>query len=108
MKCPNCGNTVPNGFLCPSCGVDTYIFKKARNASIRLYNEGLEAALAQDLSAAATLLEQSILFDKNNYQARNLLGLVYAETGRMADALKHWIVSNSLVSENNPAAGYIE
>lgn len=108
MKCPNCGNTVPNGFLCPSCGVDTYIFKKARNASIRLYNDGLEAALAQDLSAAATLLEQSILFDKNNYQARNLLGLVYAETGRMADALKHWIVSNSLVSENNPAAGYIE
>ena len=54
MKCPNCGNIVPNGFLCPSCGVDTYIFKKARNASIRLYNDGLEAALAQDLSAAAT------------------------------------------------------
>ena len=108
MKCPNCGSNVPSGCHCPVCGVDTFVFKKARNASIRLYNAALQSAKEQDLSGAATLLEQSLIFDKNHYQARNLLGLIYLETGRIADALKHWIISTSLVSENNPATSYIE
>ena len=89
MKCPNCGSNVPSGCHCPVCGVDTFVFKKARNASIRLYNAALQSAKEQDLSGAATLLEQSLIFDKNHYQARNLLGLIYLETGRIADALKH-------------------
>ena len=93
MKCPNCGFNFSEGCRCPDCGVDVYVFRKARNASIRLYNEALTLAGETDLSGAAANLEQSLLFDKNNIQARNLLGLIYCETGRIGDALRHWIIS---------------
>lgn len=108
MKCPNCGKEVANGYLCPFCHVDMYIFRKAGNASIRLYNEGLRAAKAQDLSHAVDVLQQSLLFDKNNIDAHNLLGLIYAEIGHIAQAMKHWIISTSLLKTDNPASRYIQ
>ncbi|MGM9917391.1 tetratricopeptide repeat protein [Anaerotignum sp.] len=108
MKCPNCGFEFFEGFHCPDCGVDVYVFRKARSASIRLYNEALGLAEEKDLSGAAANLEQSLLFDKNNVQARNLLGLIYCETGRIGDALKHWIISTSILPEGNAASGYID
>lgn len=108
MKCPNCGFEFFEGCHCPDCGVDVYVFRKARNASIRLYNEALGLAEEKDLSGAAANLEQSLLFDKNNIQARNLLGLIYCETGRIGDALKHWIVSTSILPEGNAASTYID
>lgn len=108
MKCPNCGFEFFEGCHCPDCGVDVYVFRKARGASIRLYNEALGLAEEKDLSGAAANLEQSLLFDKNNVQARNLLGLIYCETGRIADALKHWIISNSILTDGNAASGYID
>ncbi len=108
MKCLNCGYEIPEGYICPNCGADAYIFHKARNVSIRLYNEALQKAANRDLSGAAANLEQSLLFDKNNIPARNLLGLILSETGRIADALKHWIISTSISNKNNPAAGYID
>lgn len=108
MKCPNCGFEFFEGFHCPDCGVDVYVFHKARSASIRLYNEALGLAEEKDLSGAAANLEQSLLFDKNNVQARNLLGLIYCETGRIGDALKHWIISTSILPEGNAASGYID
>ncbi len=108
MKCPNCGFEFFEGCHCPDCGVDVYVFHKTRSASIRLYNEALGLAEEKDLSGAATNLEQSLLFDKNNVQARNLLGLIYCETGRIGEALKHWIISTSILPEGNAAAGYID
>ena len=108
MKCPNCGFEFFEGCHCPDCGVDVFVFRKTRNASIRLYNEALGLAEERDLSGAAANLEQSLLFDKNNVQARNLLGLIYCETGRIADALKHWIISTSILQEGNAASGYID
>lgn len=108
MKCPNCGFTIPSGCHCDNCGVDAYVFLKSRQASIRLYNQALEKANASDLSGAIEDLEQSLIFDKNNTSARNLLGLIYCETGRIADALKHWIISTSYKKDHNPAQNYIE
>ncbi len=108
MKCPNCGFEFFEGCHCPDCGVDVFIFRKTRNASIRLYNEAIGMAEERDLSGAIMNLEQSLLFDKNNIQAHNLLGLIYCETGRIADALKHWIISSSLMPDKNPASGYID
>lgn len=108
MKCPNCGFVFFEGCHCPDCGVDVYVFRKARSASIRLYNEALGLAEEKDLSGASANLEQSLLFDKNNVQARNLLGLIYCETGRIGDALKHWIISTSILPEGNAASGYID
>lgn len=107
MKCPNCGSTIPTGYHCPNCDVDAYVFQKSKTVSIRLYNQALEKARENDLSGAAEQLEQSLVFDKNNLQARNLLGLVYYETGRIAEALRHWIISTSYETENNPAESYI-
>jgi len=108
MKCPNCGFEFFEGCHCPDCGVDVYVFRKTRSTSIRLYNEALKLAEERDLSGAAANLEQSLLFDKNNIQARNLLGLIYCEMGRIGDALKHWIISTSMQPEGNAAAGYID
>ena len=108
MKCPNCGFEFFEGCHCPDCGVDVYVFRKTRSASIRLYNDALKLAEEKDLSGAAANLEQSLLFDKNNIPARNLLGLIYCEIGRIGDALKHWIISSSLQPEGNAAAGYID
>ena len=107
MKCPNCGFAIPTGYRCPSCGADAYVFQKSRTVSIRLYNEALEKAKENDLSGAAEQLEQSLIFDKNNYQARNLLGLIYYELGRIAEALRHWIISTSYQTQDNPAEAYI-
>ena len=66
MKCPNCGFEFFEGCHCPDCGVDVYVFRKTRGASVRLYNDALKLAEERDLSGAAEKLEQSLLFDKNN------------------------------------------
>ena len=108
MKCPNCGFEFFEGCHCPDCGVDVYVFRKTRGASVRLYNDALKLAEERDLSGAAEKLEQSLLFDKNNIPARNLLGLIYCEMGRIGDALKHWIISTSMQPEGNAAAGYMD
>lgn len=108
MRCPNCGFDFSEGYLCPKCGIDTFVFLRTRKLSVSLYNEALEMAKEIDLSGAVEKLEQSLLFDKNNVQAQNLLGLIYCETGRIADALKHWIISTSIMKENNPAVGYMD
>ncbi|MBQ7085132.1 MAG: tetratricopeptide repeat protein [Anaerotignum sp.] len=108
MKCPNCGFEFFEGCHCPDCGVDVYVFRKTRSASIRFYNDALKLAEERDLSGAAANLEQSLIFDKNNIPARNLLGLIYCEMGRIGDALKHWIISSSMQAEGNAAVGYID
>ncbi|MCL2592059.1 MAG: tetratricopeptide repeat protein [Defluviitaleaceae bacterium] len=108
MKCPNCSNNIEFGNACNICGIDTVLFKNTIRISDLLYNKGLTLAQAGDLSNAKDSLNKSIQFNKNNYYARNLLGLVYCEIGHVADALKQWIISSSLVSENNPATKYIE
>ena len=107
MKCENCSHIFNTGFICPKCGIDTFVFLKTRGLSIRLYNEGLSLTKENDLSNAIDKLEQSVLFDKHNLQARNLLGLIYCESGKIADALKHWILSSSLSNDNNIATQYM-
>lgn len=108
VRCPNCDYTFRNGSQCPGCGVDVVLFQKAKSASNKLYNKGLTQAQNNDLSGAILSLEQSVCFYKKNERARNLLGLIYYETGRIADALMQWIISSSLVKEENPAKAYID
>lgn len=94
--------------MCPECGVDILIFEKTLKISDVLYNKGLELARIRDLSGSIDSLTKSIQFNKNNFYARNLLGLVYFEVGKTADALKQWIMSASLLTDGNPAVRYIE
>ena len=108
MQCPVCGSVLPAGGVCPRCHLDTALYQKVRLTAAKLYNKGLSQAREGDLSGAELSLLNSLKFDKRNCEARNLLGLVYYRRGRMADALKHWIISTSLEDANNPARGYID
>ena len=71
------------------------------------YNQGLEKASIRDLSGAINCLKQSLTYDKRNIQARNLLGLVYFETGEVVAALSEWVISKNLKPTKNLANEYI-
>ncbi len=53
-------------------------------------------------------MRQSLKFDKNNVEARNLLGLVYFETGEVVAALSEWVISKNLRPKKNIADDYID
>ena len=72
------------------------------------YNKGLERAGVRDLSGAIEALNQSIKLNKNNINARNLLGLVYYETGEVVPALSEWVISKNLQVEDNPADYFMD
>ena len=44
----------------------------------------------RNLSGAIVSLKNSLKFNKYNIDARNLLGLIYCETGEVVDALSEW------------------
>lgn len=99
MICQNCGNSFEEGKICPVCKNDALLLNKARTASLKLYNKGVIFAKDGDYSRAIDALNRCILFDKRNYVARNLLGIVYFEVGMPFDALKQWIISSSMKTE---------
>jgi len=72
------------------------------------YNEGLEKANVRDLTGAVASLRQSLKFNKNNIEARNLLGLVYFEMGEAITALEEWVLSKNMQPEKNIADDYID
>ena len=80
---------------------------RARQLSWLYYNQGLEQAEARDLSGAADKLRQSLQLNKRNTQARNLLGLIYYETGEVIAALQEWLTSQSYQAKDNLAEEYI-
>ena len=108
MFCYNCGRRLSEHDFCTSCGVDVSLYKKIMCVSNMYYNEGLEKAGVRDLSGAITSLRQSLKFNKNNIEARNLLGLVYFEMGEVVAALSEWVISKNLKPEKNVADDYIE
>jgi len=108
MQCPNCQKDCKENTVCPSCKVDTVLYKGTVRLSDKLYNKGLSKLNNGDLTQGIDLLNRSVSVNKNNIQARNLLGLALFEIGYVGDALKHWVVSQSLQKENNMAIGYLE
>lgn len=109
MNCMNCGAFLMDRDLdyCPNCGCNVLIQKKVDYLSRQYYNQGLEKASVRDLSGAISCLKQSLLYNKHNIQARNLLGLVYFETGEVVAALSEWVISKSLQPNRNLATEYI-
>lgn len=83
------------------------IQKKVDYLSRQYYNRGLEKASVRDLSGAIDCLKQSLIYNKHNIQARNLLGLVYFETGEVVAALSEWVISKNLQPSRNLASEYI-
>ena len=109
MNCMNCGAFLTDKDLdyCPHCGCNVLIQKKVEYLSKLYYNQGLEKASIRDLSGAVNCLKQSLTFNKRNIQARNLLGLVYFETGEVVAALSEWVISKNLQPTRNIANEYI-
>lgn len=109
MNCVNCGAFLTDMDLdyCPNCGYNVLIQKKLDYLSKSFYNQGLEKASIRDLSGAISCLKQSLIYDKRNICARNLLGLVYFETGEVVAALSEWVISKNLQPSRNPASEYI-
>ena len=107
MFCYNCGCHLSEHDFCTNCGADVSLYKKIMHISNMFYNDGLEKARVRDLSGAMTCLRQSLKFNKNNVEARNLLGLVYFESGEIVAALSEWVISKNLRPEKNIADDYI-
>ena len=109
MNCMNCGAFLTDMDLdyCPNCGYNVLIQKKVDYLSKIFYNQGLEKASIRDLSGAIVCLKQSLMYDKRNIRARNLLGLVYFETGEVVSALSEWVISKNLQPTRNLASEYI-
>ena len=108
MFCYNCGCRLSEHDFCTACGADVGLYKKVIAVSNRFYNEGLEKAGVRDLTGAINSLRQSLKFNKNNIEARNLLGLVYFEMGEVVAALSEWVISKNLRPEKNIADDYID
>ena len=109
MNFMNCGAFLTDMDLdyCPNCGYNVLIQKKVDYLSKIFYNQGLEKASIRDLSGAIACLKQSLMYDKRNIRARNLLGLVYFETGEVVSALSEWVISKNLQPTRNLASEYI-
>ncbi|MDO4478890.1 MAG: hypothetical protein Q4B73_07620 [Lachnospiraceae bacterium] len=109
MKCMNCGEELVNSSVyCPVCGCDLSVQKQAIVLSGLYYNQGLEKAGIRDLSGAIDQLKRSLKFNKLNIPARNLLGLVYFETGEVVAALSEWVISKNIQPDDNIASEYID
>lgn len=107
MICYNCGATLTHNNFCTNCGADVARYKKIVSLANVYYNEGLERANVRDLSGAIESLRQCIKLDKNNVDARNLLGVVYFEMGEYVSALNEWVISKNLRPNKNIADDYI-
>ncbi len=107
MRCIYCNTPLAAIDYCPGCGADVTLLKRIGRISNLLYNRGLEKAQVRDLSGAISCLQQSLKFNKENIDARNLLGLCYYETGEVVSALCEWVISKNMRDNNNPANEYI-
>ena len=107
MICYHCGCNLTAHDFCTNCGAEVGLYKKIMAVSNLYYNEGLEKAGVRDLSGAIISLRQSLKFNKNNIEARNLLGLVYFEMGEVVSALGEWVISKNMKPSKNIADDYI-
>lgn len=112
MYCYKCGCELNKTDHCPNCGADVATYKKIIYTSNELYNDGLQKASVRDLSGAILSLKNSLWFNKDNLDARNLLGLVYYEIGETVAALSEWVISKNINDErlhrkNNLGADYL-
>ncbi len=109
MKCLRCGGEIhKNDRHCHTCGSDVAIMIKLKKISDKYYNRAINLVKFSNLTGALYCLKQSIGFNKHNIEARNLIGLVYLETGEVGEAFKHWLLSASYQKTGNKAVGYME
>lgn len=82
--------------------------KKLNYLSNQWYNDGLKKANIRDLSGAITSLKKSLQYNRDNINARNLLGLCYYGRGEVVEALVEWVISKNIKSHGNIANYYMK
>lgn len=110
MECLNCGAPVLTDGHCSECGMNYKLLEKAYNTSNYYYNVGLDRARVRDLTGAVDALDLALKYNKQNINARNLLGLIHYEMGETVLGLTHWVISNSYLpdADKNIAGYYIK
>lgn len=104
MNCPNCGNKInPRYDCCDDCNFVITEYRKIYALSNAFYNQGLKRAQVRDFSGAIASLKQSLALYKLNSDARNLLALIYYESGEIVEALSQWLISKHLEPLDNEA-----
>lgn len=107
MECLNCGAPVLENGHCSACGMNYKLLVKAYNTSNYYYNVGLDRARVRDLTGAIDALNLALKYNKQNINARNLLGLIHYEMGETVLGLTHWVISNNyLPDDSQNMAGY--
>ena len=105
--CPKCARPLDADHFCDHCQLSVSVYNKIKDSSKVLYNQGLQKAKVRDLSASIDLLSRSVRLNKNNTDARNLLGLIYFEIGETVSALQQWVVSKNLNPKDNEAVYFL-
>ncbi|MBO5353179.1 MAG: tetratricopeptide repeat protein [Lachnospiraceae bacterium] len=109
MNCPRCGQAITRWRKrCEFCGQDISVYERLQRLSNSFYNKGLERAKVRDLSGAIVMLKKSLEINKENTEARNLLGLVYFEMGEVVAAISEWVISQNFQPEDNKAAYFLK
>ena len=106
MICPVCLHEIEYCDVCPFCKTNIALAKKLIEMSNAFYNRALDCVQKNNLSMSIKDLNKSLILFKKNINARNLLGLIYFRIGKIADALKHWVISNA-IKKNDLAEKYI-
>ncbi len=107
MRCPVCHEET-EGRVCPHCGHHLEAAYALAKASGRFYNEGLRYARRQQYEHARFWLRKAVRYNGENIQARNLLGLVYMQTGEIGEAVGQWSQSAAISNDANPAEEYLK
>ena len=107
MRCYNCGFEA-EGKICPNCGAPLVTYRDIITLSAAYYNDGLDRAKSRDLSGAVRALQMCLKLDKNNIEARNLLGLIFYETGETVHSITQWVISKNLQPEENRVDRYLD
>ncbi|MDE6759458.1 MAG: tetratricopeptide repeat protein [Lachnospiraceae bacterium] len=108
MECLNCGAPVLENGHCSDCGMNYTLLAKAYNTSNYYYNLGLDRASVRDLTGAIDALNLALKYNKQNINARNLLGLIHYEMGEIILGLTQWVVSSNYLPDGNIAGQYIK
>ena len=109
MNCPKCGQEISRRRKrCEICGQDISMYERLVYISNAYYNKGLEKARVRDLSGAIDMLKKSLEINKENTDARNLLGLVYFEMGEAVAALSEWVISQNFKPQDNDAEYFLK
>ncbi len=108
MRCFMCNEPLEEeDAVCMNCGADQRLYRRIIRLSNSYYNAGLMKARVRDMTGAAACLIQSLKLNKKNIQARNLLGLIYYETGETVQALCEWVISTNYQPKKNVANSYL-